>query len=150
MKQRVWYTQFSMSHGHANATTPPLQQALADSLELHTFPPIAIDFILLSLSSIALAWLVLPRALDFRQSSADSRGAMSLAVVGAVILALCAMAYALSICAGTEEGLPDPKKFQARKDLYRKRRDDFRNNREAMEELEEWKAMKNDCDYPEL
>ncbi len=75
---------------------------------------------------------------------------MSLAVVGAVILALCAMAYALSICAGTEEGLPDPKKFQARKDLYRKRRDDFRNNREAMEELEEWKAMKNDCDYPEL
>jgi len=131
-----------MSHGHAIATQP-LQQAFANGLKINSLPSIAVDTLLLSISSAALAWLLLPRALD-------SRGTMSLALVGVVIFALCAMAYALSIGAGTEDGLQDPKQFQARKDLYRKRRDDFRNNSEAMEELQDWKAMKNDCEYAEL
>lgn len=75
---------------------------------------------------------------------------MSLATIGAIVLILCIVAYAMS--PGTNSGvdLHDPKVFQERKDLYRKQRDDFRSNFKAMEELREWKAGNDDYDYVEL
>ena len=75
---------------------------------------------------------------------------MSLAIVGAAVLVLCIVAYAMS--PGTDPGvdLHDPKVFQERKDLYRRQRDEFRSNPRAMEELREWKAQNNDYDYVEL
>lgn len=135
-----------MSHCHANATQP-LQEAAIYSLKLNSLPPIAIELLLISLSSAALAWLLLPRVSNLIESPLSPKGNMSLALVGAFIFALCAMAYVLGIGAGTDEGLLDPKKFQGRKDLYRTRRDNFRSNPEAMEELKQWKAMSNNCDY---
>ena len=75
---------------------------------------------------------------------------MSLAVVGAALLVLCIVAYAMSHSTDSPVDLHDPKVFQERKDLYRKQRDDFRNNSRAMEELTQWKAKNNDYDYREL
>lgn len=75
---------------------------------------------------------------------------MSLAVVGAAVLLLCIVAYAMSHAMDSEVDLHDPVVFKERKDLYRKQRDDFRQNSRAMEELKEWKAKNDDYDYVEL
>ena len=75
---------------------------------------------------------------------------MSLAVVGAAVLLLCIVAYAMSHTMDSEIDLHDPVAFKERKDLYRKQRDDFRQNPRAMEELREWKAKNDDYDYVEL
>lgn len=75
---------------------------------------------------------------------------MSLATVGAAVLVLCIVAYAMSPSTDPDLDLHDPKVFQERKDLYRKRRDDFRSNPQAMKELREWKAKNDDYDYVEL
>lgn len=75
---------------------------------------------------------------------------MSLATVGAVVLIICIAAYAMSHGTDSDVDLHNPKVFQERKDLYRKRRDDFRSNSTAMEELREWKAGNDDYDYVEL
>ena len=75
---------------------------------------------------------------------------MSLATVGVAILILCIMAYAMSQNTDSNIDLHDPKVFQERKYLYRKRRDEFRSNTRAMEELREWKAKNDNYDYVEL
>ncbi|CAF9942712.1 MAG: hypothetical protein ALECFALPRED_009929 [Alectoria fallacina] len=75
---------------------------------------------------------------------------MSLATVGAAVLVLCIVAYAMSHSTDSDIDLHDPEVFQERKDLYRKQRDDFRINTSAMEELREWKAKNDDYDYVEL
>ena len=75
---------------------------------------------------------------------------MSLAIVGAALLVLCIVAYAMSHTMDPPVDLHNPRVFQDRKDLYRKQRDDFRNNSRAMEELTQWKAKNNDYDYVEL
>ena len=75
---------------------------------------------------------------------------MSLAIVGAAVLVLCIVAYAMSPGTDSDVDLHDPKVFQERKDLYRRQRDEFRSNARAMEELREWKAQNNDYDYVEL
>ncbi len=75
---------------------------------------------------------------------------MSLATVGAAVLVLCIVAYAMPHGMDSEIDLHDPKVFQERKDLYRKQRDTFRSNPRAMEELREWKAKNDDYDYVEL
>ena len=75
---------------------------------------------------------------------------MSLAIVGAAVLILCIVAYAMSHNTNSAVDLHDPKIFQERKELYRKHRNDFRSNTLAMEELREWKAKNDDYDYVEL
>lgn len=75
---------------------------------------------------------------------------MSLAIIGAVILILCVLAFAMSHGLDSAVDLHDPKVFQDRKDLYRRKRDEFRSNSQAMEELRQWKAGNNDYDYVEL
>ena len=70
---------------------------------------------------------------------------MGLALVGIVVLVLCAISYALRVAMGDEDRV-----FQDRKDLYRKRRDAFRNDPQAMEELKQWKQKNNDLDYKKL
>ncbi|KAF6237659.1 hypothetical protein HO173_003860 [Letharia columbiana] len=75
---------------------------------------------------------------------------MSLATVGAVVLVLCIVAYAMSHATDSDVDLHDPEIFQERKNLYRNKRDDFRRNFRAMEELREWKAKNDDYDYVEL
>ena len=75
---------------------------------------------------------------------------MSLAIVGAALLVLCIVAYAMSHGTDSAVDLHNPKIFQDRKDLYRKQRDAFRNNSRAMEELTQWKVKNNDYDYVEL
>ena len=75
---------------------------------------------------------------------------MSLAIVGAALLVLCIVAYAMSHSTDSAVDLHNPKIFQDRKDLYRKQRDAFRNNSRAMEELTQWKVKNNDYDYVEL
>ena len=70
---------------------------------------------------------------------------MGLALIGIVILVLCTISYALRIAMGEED-----RAFQDRKDLYRKRRDAFRNDPQAMEELKQWKRKNNDLDYKKL
>lgn len=83
----------------------------------------------------------LPETLDYNKS---------LATLGAAVLILCILAYAMSHNTDSDLDLHDPKVFQERKDLYRKQRDDFRSNSRTMEELREWKAKNNDYDYVEL
>ena len=75
---------------------------------------------------------------------------MSLAILGAAVLGLCIVAYAMSHDTESGVDLHDPKVFKERKDLYRKQRDAFRSNPRAMEELREWKAANNDYEYVEL
>ena len=75
---------------------------------------------------------------------------MGLAIVGAALLVLCIVAYAMSHSTDSPVDLHNPKIFQDRKDLYRKQRDAFRNNSRAMEELTQWKVKNNDYDYVEL
>ena len=75
---------------------------------------------------------------------------MSLVVVGAVVLVLCAMAYALNVGRGLEGIVEDSRAFQARKDRYRWRRDDFMNDPQLMEELKQWKEENNGFDYEKL
>ena len=75
---------------------------------------------------------------------------MSLAIIGAALLVFCTIAYAWSIGVMSDEDLHAPVPFQKRKDLYRKRRDEFRNDPEAMAELKEWKALNDDVDYKKL
>ena len=75
---------------------------------------------------------------------------MSLAAVGAVVLVLCAMAYALNVGRGQKGSFENSEAFQARKDRYRWRRDDFRQDPQLMEELRQWKAKNNDFDYEKL
>lgn len=83
----------------------------------------------------------LPGFLDYNKS---------LATVGAAIFALCILAYAMSHSADSEADLHDPKVFRERKDLYRKQRDCFRRDLQAMKELREWKAMNDHYDYVQL
>lgn len=75
---------------------------------------------------------------------------MSLAILGAAVLGLCIVAYAMSQNTNSVIDLHESKVFQERKDLYRKQRDGFRSNTRAMEELAQWKAKNNDHDYVEL
>lgn len=75
---------------------------------------------------------------------------MSLALVGAAVLALSIIAYIMSPSTGSDEDLCDPEGFQKRKELYRERRDAFRCDPKAMEELREWKAKNDDYDYVKL
>ena len=75
---------------------------------------------------------------------------MSLGIIGAAVLVLCIVAYAMSYNTEPQVDLHDPKVFQERKDLYRKQRDDFRSNFRVMEELVQWKAKNNDYEYREL
>ena len=75
---------------------------------------------------------------------------MSLATIGAVIVILCIVAFAMSHGMDSAIDLHDPKVFQERKYLYQRNRDDFRSNDQAMEELRQWKAGNNDYDYVEL
>ena len=70
---------------------------------------------------------------------------MGLAIVGIVILVLCAISYALRVAMGEED-----RAFQDPKALYRKRRDAFRSDPQAMEELRQWKRKNNDFDYNKL
>ena len=70
---------------------------------------------------------------------------MGLALVGVVVLVLCVIAYALRVAMGEED-----RAFHDRKELYRKRRDAFRNDPQAMEELKQWKRKNNDLDYKKL
>ena len=70
---------------------------------------------------------------------------MGLALIGVVVLVLSVIAYALRVAMGEED-----RAFQDRKDLYRKRRDAFRSDPQAMEELRQWKQKNNDLDYKKL
>lgn len=72
------------------------------------------------------------------------------AVIGAVVLVLGAMAYALSVGASEDDGLGGKKGFRERKELYRRRRDEFRENERAVMELGEWKGKNDDFDYIQL
>jgi len=71
----------------------------------------------------------------------------SLAVIGAVLLFFVAMAYALGIGSDVDLSTQDPKTLQDFKDMYRKKRDDFRSNPQAMEELLEWKRKNDRFDF---
>ena len=75
---------------------------------------------------------------------------MSLAIVGAALLVLCIAAYAMSHSTDSPVDFHNPKILQERKDLYREKRDEFRSNARAMEELTQWKAKNNDFDYVKL
>ena len=75
---------------------------------------------------------------------------MSLAVVGAAVSLLCIVAFVMPNSKDSAIDLHDPEIFQERKDLYRTKRDAFRKNPRAMEELREWKARNDDYDYLEL
>ena len=68
---------------------------------------------------------------------------LALVVVGAITFALCAMAYAFH----REDGVLDKRDFKAKKELYRRRRDEFRGNETAMRELEEWKARNDNFEF---
>ena len=70
---------------------------------------------------------------------------MGLALIGIVVLVLCAISYGLRVAMGE-----DDRTFQDRKDLYRKRRDAFRSDPQAMEELTQWKKKNNYLDYKKL
>ena len=70
---------------------------------------------------------------------------MGLALIGIVVLVLCAISYALRVAMGE-----DDRAFQDRKDLYRKRRDAFRSDPQAMDELRQWKQKNNDFVYKKL
>ena len=56
----------------------------------------------------------------------------------------------MSHSADSDIDLHDPKVFQERKALYRKHRDCFRRDLQAMKELREWKAMNDHYDYVKL
>ena len=71
---------------------------------------------------------------------------MSIVGVGAVLVLLSVIAYALRVAMG-DDGRQD---INDRKALYRKRRDAFRNDPEAMDELKHWKEKDNDFDYKKL
>ena len=132
-----------MSSCNTNVSTQPLQQALADFLNYLPPHPSAIDLFLLLLSCPILAWSFYPRSWGppFEHWGDN----MGLALVGIVILVLCAISYALRVAMGEED-----RAFQDRKDLYRKRRDAFRNDPQAMEELKQWKRKNNDLEYKKL
>ena len=85
-----------------------------------------------------------------RRTQIPSVYSMSLAVLGAAVLGLCIVAYAMSHNTESVVDLHEPKVFQERKELYRKQRDGFRSNTRAMEELVQWKDKNNDYDYMEL
>ena len=70
---------------------------------------------------------------------------MGLALIGGVVLVLCAISYGLRVAMGEED-----RAFQDRKELYRKRRDAFRSDPHAMEELRQWKQKNNDFVYKKL
>lgn len=72
---------------------------------------------------------------------------MSLAVIVTTFMLVGANLYALMIIRDTFRGFQDHRVSNARKELYRTKRDDFRSNPAAMEELREWKAQNNDCNY---
>ena len=73
---------------------------------------------------------------------------MGLALIGVVVLVLSVIAYALRVAMGEES--EEDRAFQDRKDLYRKRRDAFRSDPQAMEELRQWKQKNNNLDYKKL
>ncbi len=79
-----------------------------------------------------------------REAAHESRlNDTNLAVVGAILLFFVVMAYATSNDPDSVSSTYDLKTLQELKDLYRRRRDEFRSNPRAMEELLEWKR-KND------
>lgn len=81
----------------------------------------------------------------------------SLAVIGTILLFFTAMASVMSCDSDSSSSNHGVKTSQEIKDMYRKKRDDFRSDPRAMEELLEWKR-KNDhysfeilyafCDLP--
>lgn len=75
---------------------------------------------------------------------------MSFTVVGLTGLAACIIVFASVYAMVSDQDLHQPKAFQARKKLYRKQRDSFRNNHVAMEELENWRSENGECRYTEL
>ena len=75
---------------------------------------------------------------------------MSLAAVGAAVLVLCIVAYAMSPSTDSDHDLHGPKNFQEHKDLYREKRDRFRRDSQATQELKEWKAKNDDYEYVKL
>lgn len=105
---------------------------------------------ILALPLLILSYLLLPRKAQSNNSEYSLIYNMSLATVGAAVLVLCIVAYAMSHATDSDVDLHDPKIFQERKNLYRNKRDDFRRNFRAMEELREWKAKNDDYDYVEL
>ena len=150
MTQRVWYRSSTMPPGRANSTTQIFTPKFADFSKYHTAPFTSILFLSLPSSDVVLALPIKVKADVSRIVFSDSMGMMSLLVLGAVIFALCLLALALKSAIGSDDGSNDPRSLQARKDLYRKRRDEFRRNPEAMMDLREWKAKNNDWKYPEL
>ena len=133
-----------MSNCNTNASTQPLQHTLAEFLVFLTPHPSAVDLSFLLLSCPILAWSLYPRSwgppFEYREGNN-----MGLALIGVVVLVLCAISYALRVAMGE-----DDRAFQDRKDLYRKRRDAFRSDPQAMEELRQWKQKNNDFDYKKL
>ena len=132
-----------MSHCHTNASTQPLQHTLADFLNYLSPHQSAADLFFLLLSCPVLAWSVCRRS--WGSPFEHCEGNMGLALVGIVVLVLCAISYALRVAMGEED-----RAFQDRKDLYRKRRDAFRSDPQALEELKQWKRKNNDLDYKKL
>lgn len=74
---------------------------------------------------------------------------MSLAVIGAALVVLSAIAFALNM------GPPDSdtdrsKSFESMTKLYRARKEAFRNDESAMAELAEWKKRNDGYKYKAL
>lgn len=67
----------------------------------------------------------------------------SLAVIGTILLFFIIMAYLMSCDSDLDSSTHEFRTFQELKEMYRRKRDDFRSDPRAMEELLEWKR-KND------
>ena len=132
-----------MSNCNTNASTQPLQHTLAEFLNFLTPYPSAVDLSFFLLSCPILAWSLYPKSwgppIKYRGDN------MGLALIGGVVLVLCAISYGLRVAMSEED-----RAFQDRKDLYRKRRDAFRSDPQAMEELRQWKVKNNDFNYKKL
>ena len=75
---------------------------------------------------------------------------MSLAIIGATLLIFCLIAYVFNFAVMSDQFFLSAEDFQARKDLYREKRDRFRNSPKAIAELRQWKACNADYNYQEL
>jgi len=76
---------------------------------------------------------------------------MSVAVAGGAAVLFGAVTYAMRLRPSrSNRRLHEPKVFQDRKEMYRERRNRFRNHPRAMEELEAWKSRDGEFDYTVL
>lgn len=74
---------------------------------------------------------------------------MSLAIIGAVLLFLGAIAFALNM--GSQDlDTSKSKSFESMKIMYRARKEAFRSNESAMAELAEWKKRNDAYKYEAL